>query len=187
MGCTRCGTDLKAIQLVVKDLIRQMIDDGKLQEGLTDCQNRRLWRDARMVTCDAVSDVVCQMYEQGELCVREPVALTYDPAEDTLTIVLSDNSTVSTVLGFKESHLSDVSYNQQTKVATFKMSDNSEFTLSLGDFIGRSDLGRGLVVNGGKVNVSTDGTTITINQHGALTANTTSYVDVFGDSYITAF
>ena len=41
MGCTRCGTDLKAIQLVVKDLIRQMIDDGKLQEGLTDCQNRR--------------------------------------------------------------------------------------------------------------------------------------------------
>lgn len=187
MGCTRCGTDLKAIQLVVKDLIRQMIDEGKLQEGLVNCQDRRLWRDARVVTCETVSDIVCQMYEQGELCVKEPVALTYDPAEDTLTIVLSDGSTVSTVLGFKESHLADVSYDQRTKVATFKMSDNGEFTLNLGDFIGRGDLGRGLVMNGNKVDVSTDGTKITFNEHGALTANTTPYVDVFGDPYINAF
>ena len=187
MACGGCNTSMGLTKDQVENLINKFLDEGKLQEGLTDCQNRRLWRDTRMVTCDAVSDVVCQMYEQGELCVREPVALTYDPAKDTLTIVLSDSSTVSTVLGIKESHLSDVSYNQQTKVATFKMSDNSEFTLSLGDFIGRSDLGRGLVMKGGKVDVSTDGTTITIDQHGVLTANTTSYVDVFGDPYITAF
>ena len=38
-----------------------------------------------------------------------------------------------------------------------------------------------------KADVPTDGTTITIDQHGVLTANTSSYVDVFGDPYITAF
>lgn len=187
MGCTKCGTDYAALKLVMKDLIRQMIDEGKLQEGLIDCQDKRLWRDARVVTCDMVSDVVCQMYEQGELCVREPIALIYDPTEDKLTIVMSDNSTVSTVLGIKEVHLADVSYNRRTKVATFKMSDNGEFTLSLGDFIGRSDLGRGVVMNGSKVEVSADGETVTFNQDGELTANTTAYVDVFGDPYLKAF
>ena len=53
--------------------------------------------------------------------------------------------------------------------------------------IGRGDLGRGLVMNGNKVDVSADGTKITFNEHGELTANTTPYVDVFGDPYINAF
>ena len=188
MSCKKgCGNSASAVELIVKDLIRQMIDSGKLQEGLVDCTDKRLWRDSRVVTCDMVGDVICQMYEQGELCVREPVALAYDPTEDKLTIILSDDSTVSTVLGIKESHLADVSYNQRTKVATFKMSDNGEFTLNLGDLIGRGDLGRGLVMNGNKVDVSADGTKITFNEHGELTANTTPYVDVFGDPYINAF
>lgn len=187
MGCTRCGTDLKAIQLVTKDLIRQMIDEGKLQEGLVDCQDRRLWREARVVTCDILGDAVCELIKKGELCIDKPEALVYDKDTGELTLVMSDGSTVSTVLGFKESHLADVSYDPRTKVATFKMSDNGEFTLNLGDFIGRGDLGRGLVTNGNKIDVSTDGTKITFNEHGSLTANTTPYVDVFGDPYINAF
>lgn len=188
MSCRKgCGSSAASIELIVKDLIRQMIDSGKLQEGLIDCDDKRLWRDSRVVTCDMVGDIVCQMYDQGELCLREPVALAYDPTEDKLTLILSDDSTVSTVLGVKEVHLTDVSYNQRTKVATFKMSDNGEFTLSLGDFIGRGDLGRGVVMNGNKVEVSADGETVTYNQDGELTANTTAYVDVFGDPYLKAF
>lgn len=188
MSCKKgCGNSASAIELIVKDLIRQMIDAGKLQEGLLDCTDKRLWRDSRVVTCDMVSDVVCQMYEQGELCVREPIALAYDPTEDKITIVMSDDSTISTVLGIKEVHLADVSYNQRTKVATFKMSDNGEFTLDFHEFIGRGDLGRGVVMNGSKVEVSADGETVTFNQDGELTANTTAYVDVFGDPYLKAF
>ena len=32
MGCTKCGTDLSSLHLIVKDIIRQLIDEGKLQE-----------------------------------------------------------------------------------------------------------------------------------------------------------
>lgn len=139
MACNGCGTSAGLTKDQVENLINKLIDEGKLQGGLTDCDDRRLWRDARIVTCD------------------------------------------------KDKHLEEVSYNQQTKIATFKMSDKSEFTLHLSDFIGRGDLGRGLVVKGSNVEVSTDGTKITFNQHGELTANTTPYVDVFGDPYINAF
>lgn len=139
MACNGCGTSTGLTKEQVENLINKLIDEGKLQGGLTDCDDRRLWRDARIVTCD------------------------------------------------KDKYLEEVSYNQQTKIATFKMSDKSEFTLNLSDFIGRGDLGRGLVIKGSNVEVSTDGTKITFNQHGELTANTTPYVDVFGDPYINAF
>ena len=139
MACNGCGTSAGLTKDQVENLINKLIDEGKLQSGLTDCDDRRLWRDARIVTCD------------------------------------------------KDKYLEEVSYNQQTKIATFKMSDKSEFTLNLSDFIGRGDLGRGLASKGNKVEVSTDGTKITFNQHGELTANTTPYVDVFGDLYINAF
>lgn len=109
MGCTRCGTDTKALQLLTKDLIRQMIDEGKLQEGLVDCQDRRLWREARVVTCDILGDAVCELIKKGELCIDKPEALVYDKDTGELTLVMSDGSTISTTLSPEQAqHLASV-------------------------------------------------------------------------------
>lgn len=187
MGCTRCGPDTKLIELMFTKLVQEALKDGTLQAGLVDCSEKRLEKNTNVVTCNALEDLVCDLIKNGEICINEPEALIYDKDAGKLSLVMSDGSTISTTLGADESHLSDVLYDPRAKVATFKMSDDNEFTLNLGDFIGRNDLGRGLVMNGTKVGVLVDGTTITFDPHGLLTANTTEYVDVFGDPYITAF
>lgn len=110
MSCRKgCGNSASAVELIVKDLIRQMIDDGKLQEGLVDCTDKRLWRDNRVVTCDILSSAICQLIENGDLCIKEPVALTFDKDTGELTLVMSDGSTISTTLSPEQAqHLASV-------------------------------------------------------------------------------
>lgn len=169
MGCTRCGTDLKAIQLVVKDLIRQMIDEGKLQEGLVNCQDRRLWRDARVVTCDILGDAVCELITSGEICISKPEALVYDEDTGELKLVMSDGSTLDTTLSLQDTKLKSVTFDGTTKIAKFTLSDNKSFDLDLSTLLGAENIGNGLEFAGGKLNVKVDGTTIRM-ENGVLKA-----------------
>lgn len=47
MACNGCGTSAGLTKEQVENLINKLIDEGKLQGGLTDCDGGRLWRDAR--------------------------------------------------------------------------------------------------------------------------------------------
>lgn len=172
MSCKKgCGNSASAIELIVKELIRQMIDDGKLQEGLVDCTDKRLWRDSRVVTCDILSSAICQLIENGDLCIKEPVVLTFDNDTGKLSLLMSDDSVIDTTLDFKEVHLRDVAYDKAKKSAKFTMSDNSSFTIDLSHLLGQENVGNGLEYIGGKLNVKIDGDTIKTNGDGQLLAD----------------
>ena len=172
MSCKKgCGNSASAVELIVKDLIRQMIDDGKLQEGLVDCTDKRLWRDSRVVTCDILSSAICQLIENGDLCIKEPVALTFDNDTGKLSLLMSDDSVIDATLDFKEVHLRDVSYDKTKKSAKFTMSDNSSFTLDLSHLLSQESVGKGLQYVGGKLDVKIDGDTIKTNGEGQLIAD----------------
>lgn len=169
MGCTKCGTDFSALKLMMKDLIRQMIDEGKLQEGLIDCQDKRLWRDARVVTCDILGDAVCEMIKNGDICINEPEALVY--AEDTgeLKLIMSDGTTLDTTLSLDDTKLKAVAFDNNTKVAKFTLTDNTSFNLDLSTLLSTENVGSGLEFAGNKLNVKVDDTTIRID-NGVLKA-----------------
>lgn len=167
MGCTKCGTDFRAIKLIVKDLIRQMIDEGKLQEGLLDCQDARLYRDHRVVTCDILASAVCQLIEDGTICVNEPQALAYDEDTDTLSLIMKDGSTFDTKLSLKDTKLKTATLDKG--IATFTLTDDSVVTLDLSSLLSGTNIGNGLEFVGDKVNVKVDGVTIKI-ENGVLKA-----------------
>lgn len=118
-GCRKgCGSGLNNIELIVKDLIRQMIDDGKLQEGLLDCNNQRIWREGRVVTCDILAAAVCQLVDDGVLCLKEIDALTYDEATHTLSILFNDGTKKSTTLPISDTKVKSVELDGTTLVIT---------------------------------------------------------------------
>ena len=117
MTCRKgCGSGLGNIELIVKDLIRQMIDDGKLQEGLVDCKDQKIWRGGRVVTCDILAAAVCQLVDDGVLCLKEIDALTYDAATHTLSILFNDSTKKSTTLPISDTKVQSVELDDTTLV-----------------------------------------------------------------------
>lgn len=136
MGCTRCGTDLKSIELIVKDLIRQMIEAGRLQEGLVDCTDNRIWRNTRVLTCDLLTDAICQLIKNGDICLATPQALTVEKQADgshKISLLMSDGTIVETTARLSDGVLENVTYDSTTKKATFTVTGGGRYELNLKD------------------------------------------------------
>jgi hypothetical protein len=136
MGCTRCGTDLKSIELIVKDLIRQMIEAGQLQEGLVDCTDNRLWRNTRVLTCDLLTDAICQLIKNGDICLATPQALTVEKQADgshKISLLMSDGAVIETTARLSDGVLENVTYDSKTKKATFTVTGGGHYELNLKD------------------------------------------------------
>jgi hypothetical protein len=136
MGCTRCGTDLKSIELIVKDLIRQMIEAGQLQEGLVDCTDNRLWRNTQVLTCDLLTDAICQLIKNGDICLATPQALTVEKQADgshKISLLMSDGAVIETTARLSDGVLENVTYDSTTKKATFTVTGGGRYELNLKD------------------------------------------------------
>lgn len=137
MTCRKgCGSTTGNIELIVKDIIRQMIENGQLQEGLVDCTDRRLWRDTRVLTCDLVSDAVCQLIKDGDICLATPQALTIEKQSDgshKLSLVMTDGAVIQTTARLSDGVLESVSYDSKTKKATFTVTGGAHYELNLKD------------------------------------------------------
>ena len=134
MGCTKCGTDLSSLHLIVKDIIRQLIDDGKLQEGLVDCTDKRLWRDSRVLTCDLLGDAVCQLITNGDICLVKPEALTVEKQANgshKISLIMSDGTTLDTTAKLTDGVLNSVTYDAKTKIATFTTTNGDSYEIKL--------------------------------------------------------
>nr|DAR25222.1 MAG TPA: hypothetical protein [Caudoviricetes sp.] len=136
MGCTKCGSDLQAISLVVKNLIREMIEDGRLQEGLVDCTDKRLWRETRVLTCDLVGEAVCQLIKNGDICIASPQALTVEKTNTgahKISLLMSDGTVLETTAFLSDGVLNSVAYSAKTKVATFTTTQGEKYEIDLKD------------------------------------------------------
>lgn len=134
MGCTKCGTDLSSLHLIVKDIIRQLIDEGKLQEGLVDCTDKRLWRDSRVLTCDLLGDAVCQLITNGDICLVKPEALTVEKQENgshKISLLMSDGTTLDTTARLADGVLNSVAYDAKTKIAKFTTTNGDSYEIKL--------------------------------------------------------
>lgn len=134
MGCTKCGTDLSSLHLIVKDIIRQLIDEGKLQEGLVDCTDKRLWRDSRVLTCDLLGDAVCQLITNGDICLVKPEALTVEKQANgshKISLIMSDGTKLDTTARLTDGVLNSVTYDAKTKIATFTTTNGDSYEIKL--------------------------------------------------------
>lgn len=119
MGCRKgCGSSLGNIELIVKDIIRQMIEAGQLQEGIVDCNEQRIWRNGHVVTCDILGSAICQLAEEGALCFKEIEAVTFDEESRTLSILFNDGTKTSTTLPVRDTKVKSVELDGTTLVIT---------------------------------------------------------------------
>lgn len=130
MGCRKgCGSSLGNIELIVKDLIRQMIEAGQLQEGIVDCNDQRIWRGGHVVTCDILGSAICQLAEEGALCFKEIDAVTFDEETRTLSILFNDGTKTSTTLPVRDTKVKSVELKGTELVIT--STDGSSVQVSL--------------------------------------------------------
>lgn len=130
MGCRKgCGSSLGNIELIVKDLIRQMIETGQLQEGIVDCNDQRIWRGGHVVTCDILGSAICQLAEEGALCFKEIDAVTFDEGTRTLSLLFNDGTKTSTTLPVRDTKVKSVELKGTDLVIT--STDGSSVQVSL--------------------------------------------------------
>ena len=128
MGCRKgCGSSLGNIELIVKDLIRQMIEAGQLQEGIVDCNGQRIWRNGHVVTCDILASAICQLAEEGALCFKEVESIVMN--EGKICLLFNDGTKTCTSTAIQDKYLQDVTV--KGTVITFTMADNNVFRVDL--------------------------------------------------------
>lgn len=128
MGCRKgCGSSLGNIELIVKDLIRQMIEAGQLQEGIVDCNGQRIWRNGHVVTCDILASAICQLAEEGALCFKEVESIVMN--EGKICLLFNDGTKTCTSTAIQDKYLQDVAV--KDTVITFTMADNNVFRVDL--------------------------------------------------------
>lgn len=158
MSCRKgCGSSLGNIELIVKDLIRQMIEDGRLQEGIIDCEGKRLWRESAVVTCDILGHAVCQLAEEGALCFKEPESIVVD--EGRICILFNDGSKTCTSVALTDRYLKATSV--EGTVITLTMADNSTFKVDLGKML-KTITATAEETDAGYVFTGTNGATVTV-------------------------
>ena len=65
MACNGCGTSAGLTKEQVENLISKLIDEGKLQAGLKDCDGAELPKGTKLVLCSAFADMVKELIEKG--------------------------------------------------------------------------------------------------------------------------
>lgn len=128
MTCRKgCGSSLGNIELIVKDLIRQMIEDGRLQEGIIDCEGNRVWREGRVVTCDILASAVCQLAEEGVLCFKEAESITFNDGK--ICLLFNDGTSTCTTINVKDEKVNG--FSAKGTVLTITLSDGSKYSVDL--------------------------------------------------------
>lgn len=158
MSCRKgCGSSLGNVELVVKDLIRQMIEDGKLQEGIVDCEGKRLWRESAVVTCDILGSAICQLAEEGALCFKEPESIVVD--EGRICILFNDGTKTCTGVALTDKHLKATKVEGTT--ITLTMADDSAFKIDLGKML-KTITATAEETDDGYMFTGTNGVTVTV-------------------------
>ena len=64
--------DQDLVEMIVKDVISDFLNDGRLQAGLNNCTGTSLPRGRRIPTCDAIEDMVEEAIESGAATLAFP-------------------------------------------------------------------------------------------------------------------
>lgn len=80
------------LDLLIRSILFELLNDGTLQAGLKDCEGDWLGKGRKVVLCDALADLLCDLINEGKLCVPKIAAFTSDCVNKTLTISMADGT-----------------------------------------------------------------------------------------------
>lgn len=86
MACGGCGSIRGMTKPEVSNYIQELIDQHKLQAGINDCENNTLPRGAKVVLCDKLADLICDLIKTEKVCFPTVESLAYDADTETLTL-----------------------------------------------------------------------------------------------------
>lgn len=86
MACGGCGSVRGMTKPEVSNYIQELIDQHKLQAGLKDCENNPLPKDAKVVLCDKLADLICDLIKTEKVCFPTVESFAYDAETGTLTL-----------------------------------------------------------------------------------------------------
>lgn len=134
MGCTRCGTDTKLIELMFNKLMHEALKDGSLQAGLVDCADKRLEKNNNVLTCEALENAVCELFTDGKICINEPITIHFDPATGKLSLGMSKGEVLETTLDFKDLNTTNTTFELTDNTLILVDSDGNEVTVDLSKY-----------------------------------------------------
>lgn len=155
MGCTKCGTDTKLIELMFTKLVQDALEKGTLQAGLVDCGDKKLEKNTNVVTCNGLEDAVCALMQEGKLCVNQPVTLHFNPETGVLALGMTDGTVLETAIALP---------NADKFLSTVALSPAGELTFTMEDgTVHKADVASAVKV---RVEKGADGTVTITNQDG---------------------
>lgn len=86
MACGGCGSVRGMTKPEVANYIQELIDKHKLQGGLNDCEGNFLPQGAKVVLCDRLADLICDLIKTEKVCFPTVESLAYDADTETLTL-----------------------------------------------------------------------------------------------------
>ena len=86
MACGGCGSVRGMTKPEVSNYIQELIDQHKLQAGINDCENNPLLKGAKVVLCDKLADLICDLIKTEKVCFPTVDSFAYDSMTETLTL-----------------------------------------------------------------------------------------------------
>lgn len=141
MACnsrSSCGPDFEQLRLWLKGIILELLNDGTLQAGLKDCEGEWLGKGRGVVLCDALADLLCDLINEGKLCVPKIAGFTSDCDAKTLTITMADGTELTADASCFGGSGADgntkiraFTYDPQTSIAKITDTENREFEVTI--------------------------------------------------------
>lgn len=69
MACGGCNTSMGLTKDQIENLIQKLIDEGKLQAGLTDCEGVELGKGSKVLLCSVLAEKVNDLIKEGVIDV----------------------------------------------------------------------------------------------------------------------
>lgn len=134
MGCTKCGSDAKLIDLMFTKLLQEALKDGTLQAGLKSCSNERLEKNTNVVLCDELETAVCTLIQEGRLCINEPATIHWNPETGKLAIGMTNGEVLDTTLGLNDTNTKNKTMSLNGNILELVDTDNKKVSVDLSKY-----------------------------------------------------
>lgn len=86
MACGGCGSVRGMTKPEVANYIQELIDKHKLQSGIKSCDGEFLPAEAKVVLCDKLADMICDLIKSEQVCFPTIENFAYDAEKEELSL-----------------------------------------------------------------------------------------------------
>lgn len=86
MACGGCGSVRGMTKPEVANYIQELIDKHKLQSGIKSCGGDFLPAEAKVVLCDKLADMICELIKSEQVCFPTIENFAYDADKEELSL-----------------------------------------------------------------------------------------------------